>query len=322
MVKFERSFNIFVVLVFTLGLLEEVPAEETTKVPGDKAREMCKQYSQYAYEPLGSTKLKCLIKPESYITNKTVASEGEFPHTIQLGYINNDKTTWICGGILLSPTFIATTGHCIPTGSRIGYGTLKFARGGLTDIDETKHEQIRNITRTFLHPSINKKYNDIALVEVDRPFDLNPYLRPACLYTQHNIPEKTTLSTSWGRKWLGLDDGFDDKKLLKVTLDIFSNAECNKVYQPLVKHSDLDKGIDEASMICAGTRTDRNSCIGISGYPLMLVHPDTESVKCMYDVIGITSFGIPCTSNDTNKPSVYMRISNYIGWIEKLVWSN
>ncbi|CAG9863677.1 unnamed protein product [Phyllotreta striolata] len=293
-------------------LVRRIAAQQ---VPGDKAREMCKRYSQYAYEstPFGSTELKCPIKQTSYISNITVPSEGEFPHMIELGYITGNRTTWNCGGNLISPIFIVTTGHCIISTPR--QGLVTFARGGITDINKRKHMQIRNIARTFLHPSINKFYNDIGLVEVDRPFDLNPYLRPACLYTQHDIPQKTILASSWDMI------KFDNNKMLKITLDIFSTTECNTFYEPFInrKNSNVFKGIDDASMICAGTRTIRDSCIGISGYPLMLFHPVTESVKCMYDVIAITAFGASCSAN-TIIPTVYQRMSNYIEWIEKLVW--
>lgn len=40
--------------------------------------------------------------------------------------------------------------------------------------------------------------------------------------------------------------------------------------------------------------------------------------ECMYTQIGITSFGRMCGTKDT--PAIYTRISNYIPWIEQIVW--
>lgn len=37
-----------------------------------------------------------------------------------------------------------------------------------------------------------------------------------------------------------------------------------------------------------------------------------------YNVIGVTSFGKAC--GIANVPGVYTRVSNYIDWIESIVW--
>jgi len=55
---------------------------------------------------------------------------------------------------------------------------------------------------------------------------------------------------------------------------------------------------------------------GDSGGPIQIKH---NSYTCMYSQIGITSFaGQFCGEKDS--PAVYTRISNYIAWIEGIVW--
>lgn len=54
-----------------------------------------------------------------------------------------------------------------------------------------------------------------------------------------------------------------------------------------------------------------------SGGPLQIVNPDN---KCIYSIIGITSFGAGCGAK--NSPSVYTRVSSYIDWIESKVWAS
>lgn len=39
--------------------------------------------------------------------------------------------------------------------------------------------------------------------------------------------------------------------------------------------------------------------------------------SCLYEVVGIKSFGVPC---GTGIPGVFTRVSNYIDWIEDIVW--
>ena len=53
---------------------------------------------------------------------------------------------------------------------------------------------------------------------------------------------------------------------------------------------------------------------GDSGGPLMVLNNNEE---CMYDIIGVTSFGEGC---GFSKPAVYTKVSSYIKWIEKIVW--
>lgn len=42
-------------------------------------------------------------------------------------------------------------------------------------------------------------------------------------------------------------------------------------------------------------------------------------MTCMYDVIGVTSFGKGCALA-VDIPGVYTRVSYYVKWIEDIVW--
>lgn len=45
-----------------------------------------------------------------------------------------------------------------------------------------------------------------------------------------------------------------------------------------------------------------------------------NNIKCMYTLIGLTSFG-HTDCGEPNVPGVYTRIFNYLDWIEKIVWT-
>lgn len=53
---------------------------------------------------------------------------------------------------------------------------------------------------------------------------------------------------------------------------------------------------------------------GDSGGPLQTL---TRHSKCMYELVGITSFGKLC---GTGLPAIYTRVSYYVDWIEDIVW--
>lgn len=71
-------------------------------------------------------------------------------------------------------------------------------------------------------------------------------------------------------------------------------------------------------MICAGDPRGgwkKDACQGDSGGPLQII---TSNTSCLFQVIGVTSFGIGCASVDI--PGVYTRVSHYLNWIEDIVW--
>lgn len=294
--------------------------------PGDKANAMCQVYSQYAYEKIESPTLSvittfskildCPISTQPLIVGGTKAGRKEFPHMIQIGYGSPD-TSWDCGGTLISENFILTAAHCL----RGGKGDAKFARGGLANQSDTHHLQVRNIIKLIKHPRYTfAKYHDIALMKVDRNFELNTFLRPACLYTKKDFPVKHAVATGWGlTEFAG--EGSED--LQKVILEYFTTSQCNNTYRRVINsvNTELPDGIIEDYMICAGSSEDRkDTCQGDSGGPLQIVHEETNEVKCMYNIIGVTSFGVACGIGK-NQPGVYTRVSYYIKWIEDNVWS-
>lgn len=56
---------------------------------------------------------------------------------------------------------------------------------------------------------------------------------------------------------------------------------------------------------------------GDSGGPLQITK---QSNKCIFYIVGITSFGRGCGA--PNSPGVYTRVSKYVDWIESVVWPN
>ena len=104
--------------------------------------------------------------------------------------------------------------------------------------------------------------------------------------------------------------------LLKVVLDFYSHPDCRKVFTEGVSKRRLRDGIVDESQICAGgVNESKDTCQGDSGGPLQIYH---HEVYCMYSLVGITSFGKVCGS--INSPGVYTRVSNYVSWIENIVW--
>lgn len=143
-----------------------------------------------------------------------------------------------------------------------------------------------------------------------------------------------------------MDRGHPSDDLLKVQLNIISNEQCNEIYP---RFQALKDGII-GSQFCAGhDNLVVDTCSGDSGntYSILLLHSSTNHIICIYEqsikkskstdsfpggpvqiatpnstctyhLIGITSFGMACGSSY----GVYTRISEYLDWIESVVWED
>lgn len=61
--------------------------------------------------------------------------------------------------------------------------------------------QERNITEMIKYPEYSRqvRYHDIALIKLDRPLELNPRVRPACLEVNSQIPGNTAIVSGFGK---------------------------------------------------------------------------------------------------------------------------
>lgn len=178
-----------------------------------------------------------------------------------------------------------------------------------SEIDIESRPIIATIAQIFPHPDFDNllKHNDIALLLLDQEIDFNDIIRPACLANSNSDKRDYIkgIATGWGA---------NNNALMKVTLDLFSNDKCNRAYKAI----NSSEVIVDRLQICAGSNTTvRDTCHGDSGGPLQVIHP---LQSCMYEIIGVTSFGRECGS--VQMPAIYTSVFSYLDWIEGIVWPN
>ncbi|GAB0087374.1 serine protease snake-like isoform X1 [Sergentomyia squamirostris] len=283
------------------------------------SQKKCKEYAKYAvihsyYLPLllDGPPLSLDIQDCDYekplIVGGEEAQPAEFPHMAAIGWnnSNNDNIDWGCGGILIAENIVLTAAHCNlkfnPQYVRLGDHDLQNSQKSTTTQDFTIKAFIR-------HPEfkIPYKYNDIALIILDRPAVLGKFVRPACLWQTPTVNNTLGIATGWGQ--IGYSGPKSDV-LLKVALNLTTNEYCNSSFDIT---RTLPRGIIE-SQLCAGYQ-GKDTCLGDSGGPIQVVTPGNI---CIFHILGIVSTGKFCGS--VNTPGIYTRVSSYLDWIESIAW--
>ncbi|XP_044765999.1 serine protease snake-like [Coccinella septempunctata] len=256
---------------------------------------------------------KCNNNGVPLIVGGEPARPGEFPFMAALGFYVDNAIDWRCGGTLISERFVVTAAHC--TYSRDA-GSPKVVRLGEIDLTKSSGRRSRfdfNVAHIIAHPDYNYplRYNDIALIELDRDVSFTDYIRPACLYTSTHIEQTQSVATGYGKNEFAASENIN--KLMKVVLHIYKNEKCAQTFGS--DKRSLPRGIIQ-SMLCAGDiKGGHDTCQGDSGGPLLITK---KSNKCKFFLVGITSFGKSC--GEANTAAVYTKVSAYIDWIEAMVW--
>ncbi|XP_043670046.1 serine protease snake-like [Vespula pensylvanica] len=289
-----------------------------------KCEKKCEEYGKLVYEIEASPVLRigagsnvvsrCAIVETPLIVGGIKAKMAEFPHMAVIGFGRNlSDVSWLCGGSIISERYILTAAHCLESRDN---GPAVMVRVGITNLEIREDNfQERKIIRRTKHPDyqLPAKYHDLGLIELDHPLELNSNVRPACLETNFQPPEKQAIATGFGKT--SYDAMSTNKDLMKVQLDYITEVSCKKSYRFDLGRRYLPKGFIR-NFLCAGIiEGGKDTCQGDSGGPLQRV---LARPYCTYSIVGVTSFGKFCAMK--NSPAIYTRVSSYLDWIESIVW--
>ncbi|XP_056629717.1 venom protease-like isoform X1 [Diorhabda sublineata] len=253
---------------------------------------------------------KCDYNVKPLIVGGEPAEPGEFPFMALVGF-NATSEPWRCGGTLISNRFIVTAAHCTFTTDAGKPTVVRLGELDLSSENDGSQYKDYPLRRIIIHPNYSppSKYNDIALLETRDEVIFTRFIRPACLNLNSDIQNGKAIATGWGRTDFAADNS---EKLMKVTLNVYTNERCKTTFPSDVS---LPRGI-ASSMVCAGDlKGGKDTCYGDSGGPLVVTKTGN---MCYFYLIGITSFGKLCGFSNT--PAIYTRVSEYIPWIENIVW--
>ncbi|KAI1897136.1 hypothetical protein AGOR_G00080080 [Albula goreensis] len=199
-----------------------------------------------------------------------------------------------CGATLIRPQWVASAAHCWRPRNLI---QIVLSEHSL--VEEEGFEQVFNISKIVVYYNYNYRTfnNDIMLLRLDRPAQLNANVQPAAL-PDTNTPPLPTGATCTVSGW-GVTRVYSyvlSPVLRAVDVNIISN--CHFYYYWRITNN----------MLCAGSHFGgKDSCQGDSGGPLI----------CNGRFEGIVSWGISCAN--PYYPGVYTKVRNYSRWIEWII---
>ncbi|NXE10538.1 PROC protein, partial [Lophotis ruficrista] len=226
-----------------------------------------------------------------------VGRRGDSPWQIML---QNSKGKFLCGGVLIHPSWVLTAAHC-PEGEE----GLKVRLGKFHRLRTEADEQTIWVDKHVSHENYNKETsdNDIAMLHLAEPVVYNKYMLPICLPTRDLAEQELTRNgkqmvvTGWGS-----------------TSDVNNNYSTflSYIQIPVVPRNVCAQAMRFAisdNMLCAGILGDKkDSCSGDSGGPMITRYKNT------WFLVGLVSWGEGCGRKE--KFGVYTKVSQYLEWIQ------
>ncbi|CAF1407794.1 unnamed protein product [Rotaria sordida] len=255
----------------------------------------------YQYNYSCNSSASCGCSSNSAAVTRIVGGESAGTSTWGWAVSISIRGTSLCGGAILSSSWIITAAHCV---SGISASQVTVYAGSNTRYSG----QSRVASSITVHPSYvnTTKVNDIALIRLSTPLTMSsstvkiiciPYVSSATLLAgEWASADLYVVAVGWGTLWEG---GSLPTALQQVTVQTidYRQSSCRSVLN------------NPVMQFCAGiSGGGKDTCQGDSGGPLMMFTTSNQWV-----LVGVTSYGVGCARAAYS--GVYTRVAYYQNWI-------
>ncbi|XP_073433042.1 chymotrypsin-like elastase family member 1 [Dendrobates tinctorius] len=234
------------------------------------------------------------------VVGGTDVVKNSWPWQVSLQYLSGGYWYHTCGGSLIRTNWVLTAAHCVDWSAtfRVGLGDHNLYQSDGT-------EQVIGVDKVIYHSRWDANNLaagfDIAVLRLAAHAVLNQVVQLAYLPGDGAIlpNDHPCVVTGWGAT-----DTYGSVApiLQQAPLPVVSHEVCSSYsyWGSTVKNT----------MVCAGGNGIHSGCFGDSGGPL-----NCQVGSGYYEVHGVTSFVSSLGCNVYLKPTVFTRVSAYIGWI-------
>jgi secreted trypsin-like serine protease len=235
------------------------------------------------------------------------AEPNQFPWQISLQYRDLAFGSYYhtCGATIVDSLHIVCAAHCID-GRKASHFKVVAGAHNIHAILPESTKQKRNVEQMWMHENYDHNIitNDVSMLKLDSPLELNEYVVAMPLATEDPAPGTICINSGWGSTSHTSVSQMPNK-LQWVSLPIIAREQCQADYNGI-------NGVDEG-MLCGGSEEGGVSpCSGDSGGPFVCPMPDSGD----FYLAGIVSWGmIPC--GQPHYPGVFTDVAFYREWIEQ-----
>lgn len=285
MKKLVYSFITIVALVILLSLFVILQINYTESI--EEARASCFPNS---FKPVIRPKLPQVIagcesnsNKNLRIINGQISEKHKFPWAV---LISDETRSFMCGGSVLSESWILTAAHCCTKAN-----SNLYIIAGTNDITDTLESQRRRVARKVIHPQWDKKCgrNDLALLKLDFPLLLGESVSKICLPDRdYDLSRVPLVAIGWGVTEHGVSSRF-----LREAV-VYERPNCTNMSSPELQICVEDISGGEARQ----ARGDSGSSL--------VTYVDKVPV-----IVGVTAYGPP--------PVISIRVAKYTSWINDTI---